>query len=89
MALVDCIECGRSGRKGRVRNGAGQCNTCRIRPYKKPVYWLAHEELDMALRCLMDEFNTGISGPSGLRAEAIAHIRKAILHLRSRKALKS
>lgn len=34
-------------------------------------------ELDKALESLTDEFNAGIAGPSGLRAQAIAHVRQA------------
>jgi hypothetical protein len=37
--------------------------------------------LHKALESLMDEFNVGRAGPSGLRANAIAHIRIALLLL--------
>jgi hypothetical protein len=36
-------------------------------------------ELSKALECLTDEFNAGRAGPSGLRAQAIAHVRQALL----------
>jgi hypothetical protein len=39
-------------------------------------------ELDAALAVLSDEFNAGLSGPSGLRAQAIAHVRQARILLR-------
>jgi hypothetical protein len=39
-------------------------------------------ELDAALAALMDEFNAGRSGPSGLRAQGIAHLRQARVLLR-------
>jgi hypothetical protein len=34
-------------------------------------------ELDQALALLTDEYNAGVAGPSGLRAQAIAHVRQA------------
>jgi hypothetical protein len=34
-------------------------------------------ELDAALSVLTDEFNAGRAGPSGLRAQGIAHVRQA------------
>lgn len=40
------------------------------------------DELEDALACLTEEFETGRGGASsGLRAEAIAHVRKALLLL--------
>ena len=39
-------------------------------------------ELDKALEVLTDEFNAGRSGPSGLRAQGIAHVRQARILLR-------
>jgi len=39
-------------------------------------------ELDKALEVLTDEFNAGRSGPSGLRAQGIAHVRQARVLLR-------
>jgi hypothetical protein len=39
-------------------------------------------ELDKALECLLDEFNAGRAGPSGLRAQGIAHVRQARILLR-------
>jgi hypothetical protein len=46
-----------------------------------PVVATMREHLEKALECLMDEFNAqfGKSGPSGLRAQAIAHVRYALL----------
>ncbi len=37
------------------------------------------EHLEKALECLTDEFNAGRAGPSGLRAQAIAHLRYGLL----------
>jgi len=39
------------------------------------------EHLEKALECLMDEFHAWRAGPSGLRAQAIAHVRYALLLL--------
>ncbi len=41
------------------------------------------DHLEHALTCLMDEFNAAPnrSGPSGLRAQAITHVRYALLLL--------
>ena len=35
--------------------------------------------LEKALECLTDEFNVGRAGASGLRAEAITHVRLALM----------
>jgi hypothetical protein len=40
------------------------------------------QHLGKALEALTDEFNQGTSGPSGLRAQAIAHVRYALAMLR-------
>lgn len=37
--------------------------------------------VEKALECLTDEFNAGRAGGSGLRAEAIAHLRLALMRL--------
>jgi hypothetical protein len=46
-----------------------------------PIIGTMREHLEKALECLMDEFNAqyGKSGPDGLRAQAIAHVRYALL----------